>query len=76
MSNPLKIFRFKGEDRLFMVYEIEETLKSLKKDFRTKVFVPKNIAKYLCLGRVIKLKYFGYGLVINCKMAYEISIKR
>jgi len=26
------------------------------------------------LGRVIKLKYFGYGLVINCKMAYEISI--
>ena len=62
------------EVKVKQLYEIEETLKSLKKEYRTKVFIPKNIAKYLCLGRVVKLKYFGYGLVINCKMAMEIKI--
>ena len=77
LYNDYLSLNFENEEKEVKVkqlYEIEETLKSLKKDFRTKVFVPKNIAKYLCLGRVIKLKYFGYGLVINCKMAYEISI--
>ena len=62
------------ENEVKQIYDIEETLKKLKKDYRTKVFIPKNITKYLCLGRIVKLLYFGYGLVINCKKASEIKI--
>ena len=62
------------ENEVKQLYDIDETLKKLKKDYRTKIFIPKNITKYLCLGRIIKLLYFGYGLVINCKMASEIKI--
>ena len=62
------------EAKVKQLYEVEETLKKLRKEFRSKIFVPKYISKYLCLGRVVKLKYFGYGLVINCKMALEIKI--
>ena len=56
------------------IYELEETLKKLKNDYRTKIFVPKFIKQYLCLGRIVKLKYFGYGIVINCKIAKEIKL--
>ena len=56
------------------IYELEETLKKLKNDYRTKIFVPKFIKQYLCLGRIVKLKYFGHGIVINCKIAKEIKL--
>ena len=56
------------------IYELEETLKKLKNDYRTKIFVPKYIKQYLCLGRIVKLKYFGHGIVINCKIAKEIKL--
>ena len=56
------------------IYELEETLKKLKNDFRTKIFVPKYIKQYLCLGRVVKLKYFGCGIVVKCKYAKEIKL--
>ena len=32
------------------------------------------ISEYLCLGRIIKLKYFGYGTVIKCKFGREIIL--
>ena len=56
------------------IAELEETLKKLKRDFKSKIFVPKYITKYLCLGRIVKLKYFGYGIVINCKVGQEIKL--
>jgi ATP-dependent RNA helicase DOB1 len=56
------------------IYDLEETLKKLKNDYRTKIFVPKFIKQYLCLGRIVKLKYFGHGIVINCKIAKEIKL--
>ena len=56
------------------IYEVEETLKRLKNDFKSKIFVPKNITKYLCLGRIVKLKYFGFAIVINCKVGQEIKL--
>ena len=62
------------EAKIKQIYEIGETIKKVKKEFRSKVFIPKYICNYLCLGRVIKLQYFGYGLVINCKTATEITL--
>jgi superfamily II RNA helicase len=62
------------EAKIKEIYEIEETLKKLKNDFRSKIFIPKYITKYLCVGRIVKLKYFGYGIVINCKIAKEIRL--
>ena len=62
------------EAQIKEIYELEETLKKLKNDLKTKIFVPKYIADYLCLGRIVKLKYFGYGIVINCKLAREIKL--
>ena len=56
------------------IYEIEETLKKLKNDYRTKIFVPKYITQYLCLGRIVKLKHFGHAMVINCKVVKEIKL--
>ena len=77
MYNDYLSLNFKTEEKeaiIKQIYEIGETLKKLKKEFRQKIFIPKYIIKYLCLGRVIKLQYFGYGLVINCKTASEIAI--
>ena len=62
------------EAKIREIYELEETLKKLKSDFKSKIFVPKYITKYLCLGRIVKLKYFGYGIVINCKVGQEIKL--
>ena len=77
LYNDYLLNNFESEEKeakVKQLYEVEETLKKLRKEFRSKIFVPKYISKYLCLGRVVKLKYFGYGLVINCKMALEIKI--
>ena len=62
------------EAEIKQIYEIDETLKKIKNEFRTKLFIPKYISRFLCLGRVVKLKYFGYGLIISCKKATEITI--
>ena len=64
----------KKEAEIKQLYEIEETLKKLKKQLRRKIFTPKEIRKFLNIGRVVKILYFGYGLVINCKDAQEIRI--
>ena len=56
------------------IYEVDETLKKKRNEFRTKLYIPKYISRFLCLGRVIKLKYFGYGIIISCKKTTEISI--
>ena len=64
----------KKEAEIKQIYEIEETLMKLKNEFRRKVFIPKEIRKFISIGRIIKLKYFGYGLVINCKDAQAIQI--
>ena len=77
LYNDYLFYNFESDEKeakVKQLYEVEETLKKLRKEFRSKIFVPKYISKYLCLGRVVKLKYFGYGLVINCKMALEIKI--
>ena len=62
------------EAQIKEIYEISETLKRLQNDLRTRIFVPKYIKNYLCLGRIVKLKYFGHGIVINCKVAGEIRL--
>ena len=62
------------EAQIKEIYEINETLKRLQNDLRTRIFVPKYIKNYLCLGRIVKLKYFGHGIVINCKVAGEIRL--
>ena len=62
------------EAEVKQIYEIDETLQKLRKDLRTNIFIPEYIVKYLCLGRIVKLLYFGYGLVISCKKASEIKI--
>ena len=62
------------EAQIKEIYELDETLKKLRNELRTKLFVPKYISGYLCLGRIVKLKYFGYGIVINCKFAKEIKL--
>ena len=77
LYNDYLSLNFKTEEKeaiIKQIYEIGETLKKLKKEFRQIIFIPKNIVKYLCLGRVVKLQHFGYGLVINCKTASEIAI--
>lgn len=63
------------EAEIKQIYEIEETLKKSKSDLRKRIFIPQNIAQFLCLGRIIKLQYFGYGIVINCKCATEIELQ-
>ena len=50
------------EAQIKEIYEINETLKRLQNDLRTRIFVPKYIKNYLCLGRIVKLKYFGHGI--------------
>lgn len=62
------------ETEIKEIYELEETLKKLKNDLRIKLFIPRYLSKYLCLGRIVKLKYFGYGIVINCKFTREIKL--
>ena len=62
------------EAEIKQIYDIEDTLKKYKNDLRSKIFVPKYISKFLCLGRLVKLKYFGYGIVINCKISNEIKL--
>ena len=62
------------EAEVKQIYEIDETLKKIRNEFRTKIFIPKYISRFLCLGRVVKLKYFGYGIIISCKKATEITI--
>ena len=62
------------EAQIKEIYELEETLKKLKNELRTKIFVPRFISGYLSLGRIVKLKYFGYGIVINCKFLKEIKL--
>ena len=62
------------EAKIKEIYEIEETLKRLNNDLRTKIFVPKHLIKYLCIGRIVKLKYFGHGIVVGCKVANEIRL--
>ena len=63
------------ESEIKQIYEFEETLKKSKNDLKKRIYIPKNIGKFLCLGRIVKLQYFGYGIVINCKMAKEIELK-
>ena len=62
------------EAEVKQIYEVDETLKKIRNEFRTKIFIPKYISRFLCLGRVVKLKYFGYGIIISCKKATEITI--
>ena len=64
----------KKESEIKQIYDIEEILKKLKNELRRKIFIPREIRKFISIGRVVKLKYFGYGLVINCKDAQEIKI--
>ena len=40
------------EAQIKEIYEINETLKRLQNDLRTRIFVPKYIKNYLCLGRI------------------------
>ena len=49
------------EVKIKEIYEIKNNLRELKNNF----FNPNNIEPYLSFGRIIKIKYFGYGILLN-----------
>ena len=49
------------EVKIKEIFEIKENLKDLKKS----IFIPENFEQFLNFGRIIKIKYFGYGIIIN-----------
>ena len=58
----------KIEAQIKHISEMSDKLEKLKNELRDNFFIPENlsnVSKYLCLGRIVKLKYFGYGIVIN-----------
>ena len=49
------------EIKIKEIFEIKENLKDLKKS----IFIPENFEQFLNFGIIIKIKYFGYGIIIN-----------
>ena len=49
------------EVKIKEIFEIKNKLTDLKKQ----LFISENFEQYLSFGRIIKIKYFGYGILIN-----------